>query len=239
MDFEIDLISRKSWELELIQSFNTMFRVQMRCLKFSDVTIVTQDDKNVMTKVTHKKLCYLPITPRLKRLFISKRIARYIGGTNKEYMRMMKSWCTLQIVRHERCSTDLMQTLHSDVRNIRFGLVTNDFDPFSTNSAPYSCWLIFAVSYNRPPSLCMKYEFMFLCPIVPSPEAPSPWLNVVSKLLIEELKQLWIGVEAYNCNEKQKFNLRAMYLWPVHDLKTYDIFVGWSVHEELIGIWLY
>jgi hypothetical protein len=27
------------------------------------------------------------------------------------------------------------------------------------------------------------------------------------KPLIEELKQLWIGVEAYDCYKKQKFNL--------------------------------
>jgi hypothetical protein len=53
----------------------------------------------------------------------------------------------------------------SDARNVRF-------DSFSTNSAPYSCWLIFVVSYNLPPSLCMKFEFMFLCLIVPSLEAP-------------------------------------------------------------------
>jgi hypothetical protein len=62
----------------------------------------------------------------------------------------------------------------SDTRNICFGLATDGFDPFSTNSAPYSCWPIFAVSYNLPPSLCMKFEFMLLCLIVPGPEAPSP-----------------------------------------------------------------
>jgi hypothetical protein len=27
----------------------------------------------------------------------------------------------------------------SDVRNVCSGLTTNDFDPFSTNSAPYFC----------------------------------------------------------------------------------------------------
>jgi hypothetical protein len=27
----------------------------------------------------------------------------------------------------------------SDARNIRIGLVTDGFDPFSTNFAPYSC----------------------------------------------------------------------------------------------------
>jgi hypothetical protein len=62
----------------------------------------------------------------------------------------------------------------SDTRNICFGLATDGFDPFSTNSAPYSCWPIFAVSYNLPPSLCLKFEFMLLCLIVPGPEAPSP-----------------------------------------------------------------
>jgi hypothetical protein len=51
--------------------------------------------------------------------------------------------------------------------------VTDGFDPFSTNSAPYSCWPVFVVPYNLPPSLCMKFEFTFLCLIVPGPEAPS------------------------------------------------------------------
>jgi hypothetical protein len=62
----------------------------------------------------------------------------------------------------------------SDARNVHFGLATDDFDPFSTNFAPYSCWPVFAVLYNLPLSLCMKFEFMFLCLIVPGPEAPSP-----------------------------------------------------------------
>jgi hypothetical protein len=62
----------------------------------------------------------------------------------------------------------------SDVRNVRFGLTTDGFDPFSTNSTPYSCWPIFVVSYNLPPSLYMKYEFIFLCLIVPGLKSPGP-----------------------------------------------------------------
>jgi hypothetical protein len=53
------------------------------------------------------------------------------------------------------------------------------------------------------------------------------------KLLIEELKQLWVGVEVYNCYKKQKFNLRAAYLWSVYGFKAYDIFAGWNIHKEL------
>jgi hypothetical protein len=121
----------------------------------------------------------------------------------------------------------------SDVKNVRFRLVTDDFDLFSTNSTSYSCWHIFAVPYNLPPSLYMKFEFMFICLIVPDPEAPGPRINVMLKLLIEELKQLWIGVEAYDYYKKQEFNLRATYLWSVHDFKAYDVFAGLSVHGEL------
>jgi hypothetical protein len=72
----------------------------------------------------------------------------------------------------------------SDARNIRFGLATDGFDPFSTNSTPYFCWPIFVVPYNLPPYLCMKFEFMFLCLIVPDPKAPGPRINVILKPLI-------------------------------------------------------
>jgi hypothetical protein len=79
----------------------------------------------------------------------------------------------------------------------------------------------------------MKFEFMSLCLIIPGPDAPGPRINVMLKLLIEELKELWVGVEAYDCYKKQKFNLRAAYLWSVHDFKAYNIFAGWSIHGEL------
>jgi hypothetical protein len=74
---------------------------------------------------------------------------------------------------------------------------------------------------------------MFLYLIGPGPEAPGPQLNVMLKPLIKELKQLWIGVEAHDYYKKQKFNLRAAYLWSIHDFKAYDIFASWSVHREL------
>jgi hypothetical protein len=75
---------------------------------------------------------------------------------------------------------------------------------------------------------------MFFCLIVPGLKAPSPRINVMLKPLIEEMKWLWIGVEAYDCYKKQKFNLLTAYLWSVHDFKAYVIFAGWSVHGELI-----
>jgi hypothetical protein len=34
-------------------------------------------------------------------------------------------------------------------------------------------------------------------------------------------------------HKKQKFTLRATYLWSIHDFMAYNIFAGWSVHGRL------
>jgi hypothetical protein len=79
----------------------------------------------------------------------------------------------------------------------------------------------------------MKYEYTFLCLIIPGPDHPEPSINVMLKPLIEELKQLWQGDEAYDYDQKKKFNLRVAYLWSVHDFKVYNIFLGWSCNGLL------
>jgi hypothetical protein len=113
-----------------------------------------------------------------------------------------------------------------DARNVRIGLATDGFTPFTESVASYCCWPVFAIPYNLPPALCMKYEHMFLCLIVPGPDNPRPQLNVMMQLLVDELKQLWVGVKAYDCHKKQKFNLRVAYLWSIHDFLAYGIFSG-------------
>jgi hypothetical protein len=167
----------------------------LQCGHLWFIKVVTQDGEKVMTEVTHKQLHYFPITPRLKQLFISKRTTRhkrwYKEGIHENDGVMghpsdSEAWKVL-----DRFDADSA----SNARNIRFGLATDGFDPFSTNSTPYSCCLIFVVLYNLPPSLCMKFEFMFLCLIVHGLEASGPQINVMLKPLIKELKQLWIGVE--------------------------------------------
>jgi hypothetical protein len=120
-----------------------------------------------------------------------------------------------------------------DASNVHIGLTTDGFIPFVENATSYSCWPMFAVSYNLSPSLYMKYGFMFLYLIVPSLDHPGPQLNVMLKPLIDVLKELWNGVKAYDSHKKQKFTLWAAYRWLVHDLMAYSIFVEWSVQGRL------
>jgi hypothetical protein len=69
-------------------------------------------------------------------------------------------------------------------KNVRIGLATDGFTPFTESAASYSCWLVFAIPYNLPPALCMKYEHMFLCLIILGPDKPGPQLNVMMQPLI-------------------------------------------------------
>jgi hypothetical protein len=66
-----------------------------------------------------------------------------------------------------------------DAINVHIGLATDGFTTFGDNVASYSCWPMFAIPYNLSPSLCTKYEFMFLYLIVPGPNHPGPKLNVM------------------------------------------------------------
>jgi hypothetical protein len=120
-----------------------------------------------------------------------------------------------------------------DARNVRIGLATDGFTPFTKNATSYSCWPVFTFPYNLLSTLCLKYEHMFLRLVIPGLDNPRPQLNVMMQLLIEELKQLWVGVEAYDYHKKQKFNLRAAYLWSIHDFLAYGIFSGWRFHGNL------
>ncbi|WVZ76293.1 hypothetical protein U9M48_024280 [Paspalum notatum var. saurae] len=121
----------------------------------------------------------------------------------------------------------------SDPRSIRFGLATDGFTPFSMGAAPYSCWPVFIVPYNLPPHMCMKEGFVFLAMVIPGPKHSGKNINVYMEPLIEELQELWIGVEAYDVVANERFTLRAAYLFSFHDLPAYGIWAGWCVHGRM------
>jgi hypothetical protein len=115
---------------------------------------------------------------------------------------------------------DFDADFNRDTWNVHIGLAMDGVMLYNTSAASYSCSLVFVIPYNLPPSLCMKYEYIFLCLIISSPDHPGTHIDVMLKPLIEELKQLWEGVKAYDYDQKQKFNLRVAYLWLVYDFRV-------------------
>jgi hypothetical protein len=144
----------------------------------------------VMTDIVHKQLRYLPLTPRVKQLFLSNKPAMHMRW-HKEHVREND-----ELMVHPS-DGDAWKALNmfdpnfvAEPRNVRIDLVVDGFTPFGQMASSYSCWLIFVIPYNLPPSLCMKYEFIFLFLIIPALDHPRKKLNVMLKYLIEELKEL-------------------------------------------------
>jgi hypothetical protein len=207
----------------------------MHCGRSRYVKVRNKDVVSVTIKVATKQLRYIPITPRLKRLFLSEETAKQMRWHHEG--------------KHESEDPDIMsdpadseawQTLYHfdpefawDPRSVRLGLLTDGFQPHSTVSHPYSCWLVFVMPYNLPPDKCLKEGFIFLALVILGPKELKKQMNIFLQPLFEELKILWSGVDAYDSHLKCRFNLRVAYVWSIHDYLGYDKFAGWCVHGRL------
>jgi hypothetical protein len=89
------------------------------------------------------------------------------------------------------------------------------------------------IPYNLPPDKCLKEGFIFLALVIPGPKELKKQINIFLQQLFVELKKLWQGVDAYVSHLKCRFNLRAAYLWLIHDYLGYDKFAGWCVYGRL------
>jgi hypothetical protein len=120
-----------------------------------------------------------------------------------------------------------------DPRSIHLSLSTDGFQPHTDASSLYSCWPVFVMPYNVPPNKCLKQCFVFLALVILGPKEPREQMDIFLHSLMEEMKELWQGVDAYDNHLKCRFNLRAAYLWLIHDYLAYGNFASWCVHDRL------
>ncbi|KAL6502550.1 hypothetical protein OROHE_024555 [Orobanche hederae] len=139
------------------------------------------------------------------------------------------------IIRHPSDS-DAWKTLDrldpsfaGDSRNVRLGLATDGFNPFGNLNQSYSSWPVFIVPYHLPPWKCMKDPFLFMTLLIPGPKSPGKNIDVYLQPLIDELNELWVGIDAYDISRRENFLLRAALLWTITDFPAYGMLSGWSV----------
>jgi hypothetical protein len=120
-----------------------------------------------------------------------------------------------------------------DHRSVHLGLSMNGFQPHSKANSPYFCQLVFVMPYNLLPNKCLKQGFIFLVLVISGPMEPKKQMNVFLRPLMEEMKELRQGVDAYDSHLRCRFNLRVAYLWSIHDYLAYGKFVSWCVHGRL------
>jgi hypothetical protein len=153
----------------------------LKCGKSRFVEVINEDGEKVTMKVAHKQLRYMPLTPWIKRLFLLKKISRHMRW-HKEGVREND-----QVMVHPSGSEawkaldDFDVDFIRDARNVRIGFTTDGFTLYNMSAASYSCWPIFAIPYSLPSSLCVKYEYMFLCLIIPGLDHPRTQINVMLK----------------------------------------------------------
>jgi hypothetical protein len=162
--------------------------------------VINEDGASVTTKVVVKQLCYIPITTRRKRLFLSKEIVKQMrwhkkGKRDSEDVNIMslpvdaEAWQPLD---------HFDPKFTSDPRSVCLGLSTDGFQPYSSDRTSYSCQPVFTIPYNLPPNKCLKEGFIFLTLVILGFKEPKKQINRFLRLLIEELKELWQWVDAYD-----------------------------------------
>ena len=113
------------------------------------------------------------------------------------------------------------------------GLASDGFNPFSNMTSTYSLWPVILIPYNLPPWALMNRTNYFMSLLIPGPKSPGKDYDVFLKPLIDELNELWVGVEAYDVISREMFNLQDVIMWTINDFPAYAYLSGWSTSGKL------
>ncbi|XP_059627617.1 uncharacterized protein LOC132270456 [Cornus florida] len=179
-------------------------------------------------KIPQKILRYFPLKSRLQRLFMSRKISSDMRWHKEKRVK------ETNIFRHPADSMtweefDIRHPWFSaEPRNVRLGLASDRFNPFSNMSNSYSMWPVIVFPYNLPPWKCMKELYLFISLLILGPRSPGKEIDVYLRPLIDELKELWVdGVMTYDASTMCTFRLHVALLWTINDFPTYGDLSGW------------
>jgi Transposase family tnp2 len=174
----------------------------------------TEDGKK---KTPAKVLWYLPIIPRLWRLFINPTDAELLRWHEEGRKKDGKLWHPADSPEWRTIDRNF-EDFGTEPRNLRLGLCTDGMNPYGNMSSRHSLWSVLMCVYNLPPWLCMKRKYLMMPLLISDPRQPGNDIDVYLTLLIEDLQKLWKeGVEVYDSYLKEYFPLRAIVVCTVND----------------------
>jgi len=160
------------------------------------------------TKIPQKKFKYIPLSPRLKRLFGNETSSKLLQGhrhlENAANPSMMNDIHDTEMWKLNYSESGLFQ---GDPRGISFSLCTDGTNPFSKERVSYSMWPITLTVLNLPREVRNTAGAMFLVGIIPGRKEPhhmDPYLQ----LLVDEIKSL-NSTEMYDAYRKEMFKVQA------------------------------
>ncbi|KAL4578286.1 hypothetical protein LXL04_014407 [Taraxacum kok-saghyz] len=120
-------------------------------------------------KAPNLVMTYMPIGPRLQRLFYSKMTAQHLTW-HADHRRHPEKMIHPSEGRAWNHFDSIFPDFAKESRNVRLGLCTDDFNPNSSNGKSYSCWPVFVTVYNLPPWLALKERYIQIPIIIPGPK---------------------------------------------------------------------
>nr|XP_029150768.1 uncharacterized protein LOC112770380 [Arachis hypogaea] len=176
-----------------------------------------------------KTLYFFPLIPHLLRLYMSSKTA-----TNMLWHKRGHS--SNGIYRHPRDGEAWKAfdrtyfDFSGDPRSVCLALASDGFNPYGSMSSKYQIWPVVLIPYNLPSWICMKPTSFILSRIIPGHKMLGNDIDVYLQPLIDELKQLWVGVETYGAYEKKTFKMYAALMWTVSDFLGLGNLSGWNTY---------
>ncbi|XP_016507785.2 uncharacterized protein LOC107825437 [Nicotiana tabacum] len=183
-------------------------------------------------KVAHKILRHFPIKPRLQRLYMARETAKKMRWHKEENI-------DDGVLRHPSDSIAWKSfdaqhpTFSAELRNVRLGLESDGFQPYGNMSSNHSIWPVVLATYNFPPWDCMKNPYFMMTLLIPGLKCPGNDIDVYLQPMIEELKELWFGVDTYDAHSKSNFLMYVAIMWTINDFPAYGNLSGWSTKGKL------
>ncbi|XP_071687958.1 uncharacterized protein [Rutidosis leptorrhynchoides] len=194
-----------------------------------------------------KLLWYLPIIPRLKRLFVNEKDAKLLRWHAEDRKNDGKMRHLADSLQWKNFDKDF-EEFGDEIRNIRFGLSSDGINPFGDLSSRHSTWPILLCIYNLPPWVCMKRKYIMMSLLIQGPKKPGNDIDVYLQPLVDEIMELWsTSIHVYDAYKKEYFQLRAMLFCTINDFPAYGNFSGYSTkgkkacpicEENTHSIWL-
>jgi len=201
-----------------------------KCKASRFVEVERSDGMKKQSPIPEKVLRYLPVIPRLQRLYMTEESAKQMRWhkNGKRYSGNMvhpsdgDAWKYFD-AQHPRKA--------EEARNVRVAFATDGFNPYGMMAAPYTCWPVFVIPLNLPPGVMFDPKNVFLSLIIPG--HPGNNMGVFMQPLWDELLRAWEkGVCTYDQASKRNFIMHVWYQYSLHDFLAYGIFSGWCVHGK-------
>ncbi|GKD31378.1 hypothetical protein Tco_1242156, partial [Tanacetum coccineum] len=180
-----------------------------------------------------KILWYLPIKPRLERLFSNEKDAKLLRWHAEERKKDGKMRHVADSLQWRNIDNEF-EEFGNEIRNIRFGLSSDGINPFGNMSSRHSTWPVLLCIYNLPPWLCMKRKYIMMSLLIQGPKQPGNDIDIYLKPLIEDMQDLWSnGVEVYDAYKKETFQMRAMIFCTISDFPAYGNLSGYKTKGKM------